>query len=359
MSELPPIRKSRWKRRLVVLALIVAGLFVYSLRFHPEREGWKGQRAALAGRAVPVRPPRIDHARVLGDVGALAAPAMAGRAVGTPGGKMARDYILARFRQLQLDPGFGKGYEQPFRFTPFRGIQFWRAKFWETKKPIDGVNVAGIVRGTVDPEHFLLVTAHYDHLGIRNDKLYPGADDNASGVATMLAAAAWFRANPPRHSILFVAFDGEERGLKGAQAFIDAPPVPLDRMLVDLNLDMVSRNEDGEIFVSGLYANPQLAPILDSVRKHAKPTMIFGHDWPRPFWQVFDDWTQQSDQGVFDDKKIPWLYFGVADHPDYHQPTDTFEHIDPPFFLGVVESVIDVTTALDAADATALRKAKP
>ena len=354
MTEAPR-RKARWKRRLLMLALIAGALFVYSLQFHPKREDWPGQRAKLAQRQVQAPPARIDKAQVLGDVRTLAAPAMAGRAVGSPGGKAAREYLLARFRELGLEPAFGKSYEQPFRFTPFRGVQFWRAGFWKKKDPIDGVNVAGIVRGTLDPTHFLVVSAHYDHLGVRDGKLYPGADDNASGTATMLAAARWFRAHPPKHSILFVGFDGEERGLKGAQAFVDNPPVPLAQMLVDVNFDMVSRNPDNEIFVTGLFANPQLAPMVDAVRAHAQPTMLYGHDFPRPFWNM-DDWTGQSDQGVFADQGIPFLYLGVADHPGYHHPSDTFEHIDQPFFLGVVESVLDLVGALDAADATRLRK---
>jgi hypothetical protein len=353
-----PRRKLRWKRRLVALAVILVGLFVYSLFFHPEREDWAGQRAKLAQRHVLIKPARAQAAQVLADVQALASPAMQGRAVGTPGGKAAREYILARFRQLQLEPAFGRTYEQPFRFTPFRGVKFWRAKFWETKKPLDGVNVAGIVRGTVDPGHYFVVSAHYDHLGLRDGKLYPGADDNASGVATMLAAARWFTQNPPRHSIIFVAFDGEERGLKGAEAFVEAPPVPLEQLLVNLNFDMVSRNVDGEIFVAGGYDNPQLYPFVDTVRAGAKPTILYGHDFPRPFWRIMDDWRQQSDQGVFADRNVPYLYLGVADHPDYHQPGDTFEHIDQAFFLGVVDSSIDILMSLDAGDTQTLQMRK-
>jgi hypothetical protein len=354
MTEKPP-RKSRWKRRLLTFAAVVLALFVYSLQFHPEREDWAGQRAQLAQRKPPPREARIDAAQVLGDVKTLASPAMAGRAVGTPGGKAAREYLLARFRELGLEPAFGKSFEQPFRFTPFRGVKFWRAGFWKKKEPIDGVNVAGIVRGTVDPGHFLVVSAHYDHLGVRDGKLYPGADDNASGTAAMLAAARWFKAHPPRHSLLFVGFDGEERGLKGSAAFVAAPPVPLAQMLVDVNFDMLSRNPDNEIFVTGLHANPQLKPAVEAVRAQAKPTIIEGHDFPRPFWDM-EDWTDQSDQGAFADRGIPFLYLGVADHPGYHHPSDTFEHIDQAFYLSVVESVLDLVGALDAADAAALRQ---
>jgi hypothetical protein len=353
-----PRKRSRWPRRLLVWFLIIVGLFVYSRQFHPELEDVPGQRALLAQRVKADTPLRVDALSVLGDVKTLSSKAFEGRKTGTPGGARARAYIEQRMTQIGLEPAFGRSYEQPFRFTPFRGIMFWRKSFWEKKLPIDGVNLAGLVRGSVDPQHYLLVTAHFDHLGIRDGKLYPGADDNASGVGAMLAAAAWFRAHPPKHSILFVAFDGEERGLKGSYAFVDKPPVPLANMLVDVNFDMVSRNPDHEIYVTGLYQNPQLKPLLDPVRAKAVPTVLYGHDYPRPFWDIFlgaDDWTEQSDQGAFADENIPFIYLGVADHPDYHQPGDTFEHIDPKFYVGVSDMILDVIAALDAADAATLR----
>ena len=351
----PPRRKSRWLRRLLTLLVVAGGLFAYSRQFHPQDEDWDGQRAQLGQRERIEAPLRVDAGSVLQDVRTLSAPGMEGRKVGTPGGKRARDYLAQRFTQLGLEPAFGRSFEQPFRFTPFRGIQFWRKGFWEKKAPIDGVNLAGLVRGTVDPQHYIVVSAHYDHLGIRDGALYPGADDNASGVGAMLAAAGWFRAHPPRHSMLFVAFDGEERGLRGARAFVAQPPVPLASLLVDVNFDMVSRNPQNEIFLSGLYANPQLKTLVDPVRAAAAPTILYGHDHPRPFWD-FDDWTQQSDQGAFADKGVPFLYLGVADHPDYHRPGDTFEHIDQKFYLAVTDTILSLLSALDAADAAQLRR---
>jgi hypothetical protein len=347
-------RRSRWLRRLAVLLVLAATALAYSRRFHPQDEDWSGQRALLAGRERASAPARIDAARVLQDVRTLSSPSMQGREFGTPGGRRARAYLAGRFAALGLQPAFGSSFEQPFRFTPGRGIRFWRAKFWREPVPVAGANLAGIVRGTTWPREYIVVSAHYDHLGLRNGVLFPGADDNASGVGALLAAAAWFRQHPPRHSLLFVAFDGEERGLRGAQAFVERPPVPLAAMLLDLNFDMVSRNPQGEIFVSGLHANPQLKPLLDRVRATAAPTMLYGHDFPRPFWDM-DDWTAQSDHGAFAERGIPFLYLGVADHPDYHGPGDTFERIDQPFYLGVVDTVVGLLAALDAAEGAQLR----
>jgi hypothetical protein len=339
--------KHPWRIRLGIAVAIAAGLWAYAQQFHPEREDVAGQRALLATRARASTPPRVDAARLLADVQALAAPAMQGRAVGTAGGRRAREYLLARYRELGLQPG-AIGFEQPFVFTPGRGVRFWRGTFWQTPQPVAGVNLVGAIAGRVEPGKVIVISAHYDHLGIREGRLYPGADDNASGVAAMLAAARYFRQHPPRHTLLFVAFDGEERGLRGARAFVAKPPVPLADLLLNVNFDMLSRNPAGEIFVSGLHANPQLRPLVDRVRAHALPTLLYGHDFPRPFWND-DDWTDASDQGPFHDKGIPFLYVGVEDHPDYHQPGDTFERVDRAFYASVADAMVDLLVAVDGA----------
>ena len=344
-------RRRRWRHRLstaTVIALAIAiGLFVYLRQFHPEAEDVAAQRAQLAQRSTVVLPQRVHAAALLSDQQQLADPSMQGRAVGTPGGQRARAFLLARFAAIGLAPAVGNSYLQPFQFTPGRGIGFWRKQFWQARVPIRGVNVLGKIAGSAEPGKVIVVSAHYDHLGIRDGKLYPGADDNASGVAALLAVATWFKAHPPRHTLLIAAFDGEERGLRGARAFVATPTVPLAAIVANVNFDMLSRNPQGEIFMSGLHANPQLQAVIDPVRASAVPTILYGHDQPRPFWDD-NDWTHSSDQGPFADKAIPWLYFGVEDHPDYHRPTDTFERVDRDFFASVANAMVDVVSALDA-----------
>ena len=345
-----------WLLRVVmVIALAVIALQL-AIKFDNSSQDVAAQRTELSKRVRTHAPSDVDAASLLADVRALSDPAMQGRQVDTPGAKLARDYLLQRFRDLGLEPLAG-GFEQPFTFMPGRGIRFWRAKFWEQRQLVSGVNLLGRIRGSIEPESVILVTAHYDHLGVRRGQIYPGADDNASGVAAMLAVARYFRAHPPRHSLLFVAFDAEEAGLQGAQAFVENPPLPLQAMLLDVNFDMVSHNDVGEIYVSGTHANPQLRAVVDSVRAKSEATLLYGHDRPG-FYRAQEDWTNQSDQGPFHAKDIPFLYFGVADHDDYHRPTDTFDHINPVFFAAVTDAAIDVVAALDAADTAQLRRAQ-
>ena len=211
----------------------------------------------------------------------------------------------------------------------------------------DGANVLGLCLGTDPKLPYFVVSAHYDHLGIRDGQIYPGADDDASGVAVILELAAFCQKTPFRHTILFAAFDAEERGLQGAKAFLVKPPVPQDRIALNVNLDMVSRSDKREIFIAGTYHYPDLKAPLEEVARRAPITVLFGHDKPVAVAGGVDDWTNQSDHGPFHAAKIPFVYFGVEDHADYHKPTDTADKINRGFFVDVAETILDAVLALD------------
>jgi Zn-dependent M28 family amino/carboxypeptidase len=192
-----------------------------------------------------------------------------------------------------------------------------------------------------------VVSAHYDHLGVVNGARYPGADDNASGVAALLAVARYVHAHPLAHRVVFAAFDAEELGLEGAKAFVRAPPVPIASIALDVNFDMVSRNDRNEIYAAGTFQNPSLRPIVENVQQRSPVSIRFGHDRPGTRGNDSDDWTLQSDHGVFHQAGVPFIYFGVEDHPDYHKPTDTADKINPKFFGDVVEMLVDFVVTAD------------
>ncbi len=275
---------------------------------------------------------RFDAAQLLTDVRVLAADSLEGRRAGSAGAAMARAYIQAAYERYGLRP-LGQGYAQPFPFT--RG-----------REAVQGVNLLGYVPGSEHPDAFIVLSAHYDHLGIRGGEIFNGADDNASGVAGLLAAAAYFSRNPPRHSVLFAALDAEESGLQGARAFLAQPPVPLESIRLNVNLDMISRNERDELFVAGTYHYPALKPYLEEVAARSRLRLRFGHDQPRG--AAGQDWTTASDHGPFHRAGIPFVYFGVEDHADYHQPTDDYARIDPSFFIRAVDTILDAVVVLDA-----------
>lgn len=271
-------------------------------------------------------------AHALDDIRILSADDMEGRAIGTPGGARARAYVVKRFGQIGLKPQ-GKTFERPFSYRTAFGHE------------INGVNLVARIEGTSTSGKVLVVSAHYDHLGVRKGQVYNGADDNASGVAGLLAVAEAFKAKPPRHTVLIVAFDGEESGLKGAKAFVADPPAPLASIGMNVNFDMISKNAKGELYVSGAGPQAFLKPVLESVAKAAPLTLKMGHDTDAN--GKHDNWTDQSDQGAFAAKGVPWVYFGVEDHAEYHQPTDDFATVPQDFFKHAVTTVVMATRALD------------
>lgn len=303
--------------------------------------------ACSTGTAGPQGPPiEVDSVTLLRRVSVLADDSMQGRETGTPGNARARRYLIGQLGRVGLEP-LGGWYEQPFAFQGRGG-----------GPPETGVNLVGSIAGTRFPDRHLVITAHYDHVGIgrpvRGDSIYNGADDNASGVATLLAIAEHFRREPPASTLLFALLDAEEIGLEGATAFVAHPPVPLGSILVNVNLDMVSHSERGELYAAGPARYPFLRPILEPVAARAPVRLLFGHDRPGP--DADYDWTLQSDHGSFHRAGIPFVYFGVEDHADYHRPSDEPSTITTGFYVAATRTVIDAVRALDQASEELARR---
>jgi Zn-dependent M28 family amino/carboxypeptidase len=269
--------------------------------------------------------------KAIDDVRILSADDMQGRAPGTPGSEKARAYILSRFAQIGVAP-IGDKFEQPFEFSKRDGSK------------AQGINLVARIKGA-KPGKAMVVSAHYDHLGVRNGEIYNGADDNASGVAGLLAVAEAFKAKPPKHDVIFAVVDAEESGLRGAKAFVAAPPVPLEAIALDVNFDMLSKNPKNELYASGAGPFPYLKPILVKVATTAPVTLKLGHDTDADGKQ--NNWTDQSDHYAFGEKGVPWVYFGVEDHAEYHKPTDDFATVPQDFFKRSVATVVQASLAFE------------
>jgi len=323
-------------RRLAILGLVVAWLGVASVietrRLHATLPG--GTRGAT----------NVDVGQLVEDVRRLSAPDMEGRRTGTEGNARARAYVVQRLRDEGAAP-LGGGYEHPFGFSHTSVKAIWR-RDRPVRMDMRGTNVLALIPGSA-PGPALVVSAHYDHLGIRGDALYPGADDNASGVAALLAVAHELRGRPPRHPVVLAVFDAEELGLRGSRAFVPAPPAGTPPMGMDLNLDMLSRSDGADLTVSGVGPEPWLRATVEAEAAASPIHVHLGHD--RPWYRagMVEDWTDGSDHGAFAGGGIPWLYLGVEDHPDYHAPTDTFERIDRAFYADVARFVVSLVARLD------------
>jgi Zn-dependent M28 family amino/carboxypeptidase len=273
----------------------------------------------------------VDRAQLMRDVSTLSHTSFEGRATGSPGGIRARRWLVERFGEAGIPALAASGYEQRF-----------------TAGGRPAANIVGRVRGRAPDSGVIVLTAHFDHLGVRNGVLYPGADDNASGVAALLTAGRELAKEAPHHSFVLAALDAEEMGQRGAQALLASGTVTRRAIVLNINLDMVSRSARRELFAAGTSYAPWLLPVLRDVQRRSAITLRFGHDRPSTA-DARDDWTHSSDHRLFHDAGIPFVYFGVEDHPDYHKATDTSDRIDPAFFGDAVDTIVDAIRALDAA----------
>jgi Zn-dependent M28 family amino/carboxypeptidase len=276
----------------------------------------------------------IDKTQLLADLKTLSADDMQGRRVDTPGGQKARLFIEQRFRASGIQP-FGENYQFPFTFRSGRGANAMDRR---------GVNVVGRIVGTSDTERYIVVSAHYDHLGVQNGKVFHGADDNASGTAALFAIAQYFSTHRPAHSLIFAAFDAEETGLQGSREFVTHPPVSAASITLDINADMIAR--DNTLYVVGTFLQPFLKPGVDRIIAKAPAKTVIGHD--NPSLKSVEDWTQDSDHYSFIQARIPALYFGVEDYAQHHKATDDYETIDPVFYAHAVETLILAVQEFDS-----------
>ena len=274
------------------------------------------------------------QSQLLSDVKYLSSDQLGGRETGSPGNDIAQYYIEQRFDSLGLEM-FGNSYRQSFdqAITTAEG----------EADTVEAINVVGYVQGERYQDDYIVITAHYDHLGQDGDTIYNGADDNASGTGGMMAAAEYFSENRPDHSMIFIGFDAEEKGLAGARYFVNNPVVPMDQILMNINMDMISTNFENELFAVGTYHYPFLKPYIQDYTSDAPVNVLFGYDSDE--WD--QDWTLSSDHGPFHQEGIPFIYFGVEDHPHYHAPTDVYENINPEFYENAVETIIDVIAQMD------------
>jgi Zn-dependent M28 family amino/carboxypeptidase len=271
-----------------------------------------------------------DSSQLLKDIEVLSSDLYQGRKTGTKGAEMSRAYLSGRFKEIGLKAfSSTPGFEQTFSFK--RG----------TGSEVNGTNMIGYIQGKTD--NVIVISAHYDHLGIVKDEVFNGADDNASGVGGLLNLATYFAKHKPNNTIIFAAFDAEEMGLQGAKAFVANPTVAIEKIKLNINMDMIAHNDKGELYACGTFKYPELKKYFTIKSPDVK--VILGHDDPKLGRD--EDWTNQSDQGAFNAKNIPFIYFGVEDHKDYHKASDEFQNINKAFYTNAVATILEIANNID------------
>jgi len=206
------------------------------------------------------------------------------------------------------------------------------------EEPVITENVLGFIEGTDKKEEILVLTAHYDHVGIINGEIHNGADDDGSGTVAVLEMAQAFakaaaEGNRPRRSILFMTVTGEEKGLLGSKYYSDNPIFPLENTVVNLNTDMIGRvdekhqdNPDYVYVIGSDMLSTDLHKLHEEVGKRHFPQIELDYQYnndtdPNRYYY-------RSDHYNFAKHNIPVIFYFNGTHPDYHKPTDTVEKIN-------------------------------
>jgi len=219
----------------------------------------------------------------------------------------------------------------------------------------DSENVWAYIEGSEKPEEVLVLSAHFDHMGILLNKIYYGADDNGSGTSAVMEIARVFQSLVkegirPKRSILFLHLTGEEFGLFGSKFYTENPPIPLSNTIANLNIDMIGRRSpehpstDDYIFLVG---SDKLSQDLHDTAEKANEESV----------QLILDYTfnddndpqriyYRSDHYNFAKNNIPAIFFYNGTHDDYHLPSDTFDKIDFPILTKRTQFIFETAWKL-------------
>ena len=295
---------------------------------------------AVACRAAttPVVPPAPG---IAADVAYLASPSLAGRETGTAGRDSAAAYIARQYERL----GLAGIFPHTCQVGPICGPSYFQA--FRVDHAI-GQNIGVIVPGTDSSVRgqYVVIGAHYDHLGrslqSATDRalgpvIRPGADDNASGTAAVLELARRLSARPLRRAVLLLHFDAEELGLVGSRVFVEHSPVPMQSVVLMVNLDMVGRLRNERLIVDASRSPAHLRSVVDSAAAHAGLRVNY---LPRL--------SGRSDHASFDAVGVPVVHLFTGYHDDYHKATDVTRRLN----LSGLSRVVDMAEAIvrDAED---------
>ena len=211
--------------------------------------------------------------------------------------------------------------------------------FNKTTITLQSSNVLGILEGTDLKDEYVVLTAHYDHLGTKNGVIWYGADDDGSGTVAILELAKAFSkakaaGKGPRRSILFMTVSGEEKGLWGSDYYSLHPALPLDKTTVNLNIDMIGRidpsrthgDSSNYIYIVGDdKLSSDLKPISEEInKKYSKLELDYKYNDPKDPERIY----YRSDHYNFAKNGVPVIFYFSGLHPDYHKPSDTPDKIN-------------------------------
>ncbi len=260
----------------------------------------------------------------------VAGDEMQGRNTGEPGQKKAGEYLISEYKKMGLS--FPPGATDFYQKVP---SEFMKRGF--APKLNDSENIWAFIKGSEKPEEILVISAHYDHVGMKNGEIYNGADDDGSGTVALLEIAQAFKeaekkGQGPKRSILFLHVTGEEHGLHGSRYYSENPLFPLENTIADINIDMIGRRDtlhpatNNYIYVIGSdRLSSELHTINEEVNtKFTKLELDYKYNDRNDPERIYF----RSDHYNFAKKGIPSIFFFNGIHADYHLPSDTPDKIE-------------------------------
>lgn len=287
--------------------------------------------------------PEISASDIYSHIEFLASDSLQGRESGTEFEALASNYIIQKFEEFGVQPKGDDGtFLQAFTINTARLTNPHATDDAEGERRVAN-NVVGWIPGRLNTNEYIVIGAHYDHLGYgsfgslyRGDtpRIHNGADDNASGTAGLLELAHYFSENPPADNILLLAFSGEEMGLLGSAHYVEEPTVDLSQAKAMINLDMIGRMSDKNLLIFGVGTTPKWSELALAVNEDSLSL------------NLVQDGTGASDHTSFYYKNIPVLHYFTDTHSDYHRPSDDLAYIEVEGQELVVDHVARMVDAL-------------
>lgn len=268
----------------------------------------------------------VDRTQMVKDLQILTSPEFQGRKTNTPGAALTQDFLASRFKAIGLTQWQGS-YRAPFEY----------AFLFSTRH---GVNMLGTLPAKHKSTRWRIITAHYDHLGSQGRHYYPGADDNASGVAALLAIAAQWQREPMEDvNLMLVATDAEEPGLYGAYGLVEQlKQLPDMHIELALNLDMIGHpSRPQAIYMEGENNLKDFKAVEKQLAQDNQLCLRVNRTKARGSSAFNIDWLRASDHYAFHKAGIPWLYLGVPPHKYYHTIDDKLDTVNLEFLGATTE----------------------
>jgi len=284
---------------------------------------------------------QIDKGSLLTHFKTISSAKSVGRKVGTIGSAYTQRYLVNQLIRVNILPYKNK-YTHEFEISSSLFA-----------KKVIGKNIVGEIKGSKFPHEYIVLTAHYDHLGKIGRKVYYGADDNASGTAALLSIAKILRLTPLERSVIILFTDGEEANLKGSYAFTEQNKELLAHIKLNVNLDMISGSTHSKRLryfsknLSTLFSESQVTRFKNSLKyKELKITKGFKNSTGQLNKKI--TWVKASDHYAFHRHGIPIIYFGVGTHKNYHTPKDKYENTNHQLLYYSTNAILGNIQLLDS-----------